>query len=179
MENKIYIYNNNSYNLKPITLAVLASAAPVMAKFRKLQQKYTSDINLKQIESAKKRISELETGLEQLKQNSYGQETEENTGSRIEELEQKLQNAKEQFDNDYQMQSVLKLYNECLGLAMLELMGEGNLIKPFLGNVLQPVEGNSADINIDLHDPDAVGFTGDVVRDFFGLIAGYRKKSAG
>ncbi len=177
MENKIYTYNNITYKLKPLTLNVLSLSVPVLVKYRKLQQKYTADINMKAVENSKLRIAELELSIDQLKENS--EEPGANKGGRIEELEQKLKIANGEFENDSELQSKLKLYNECLGLAMLELIGDARLLKPFLLNVLEPVGESSSEINIDLQEPSAVEFVKDVVPDFFALIAGARKKSAG
>jgi hypothetical protein len=177
---KYYSYKNGNYQLKPITLDVLAGAVPMLVKFRKLQQKYTADINMKAIESARVRISELNISIKQLKQNCSEPETGENDiNARIAELEQNLKAANELFDSDENLQSTLKLYNECLGLAMLELIGDVMLVKPFLMKVLIPVEGSSVGINVDLQEPEAVEFVRDVASDFFAHIAGARKKSAG
>jgi hypothetical protein len=176
-EKKIYTYKNKTYKLKPVTLEVLSSAAPLLAKFRKLQGEYTSDIDLSKVHDAKNRIIELETAIEQLKENS-GNEDKEGSVIRISELEQKLNEAIESFNNNDKLQSKLKLYNECTGLAMMELLGSTDVISLFLKKAICSTEG-SKELVINYDDTDAIDFIREVITDFFEYIAGARKKSAG
>ena len=174
MENKTYKYNNVVYTLKPATLDVLSAAAPMLAKFRKLQQKYTRDIDMSVVNVLKSRIEELELSIDQLKEGGA-----ENNPERIAQLELKIKDAKEQFDIDEQIQGTLTLYNECIGLAMLELIGDKEMINAFLNKALVSDRAAIGNIEIDFSGETTFEFVKDVVHDFFCSIAGARKISAG
>ena len=176
MENKTYKYNNVVYTLKPATLDVLSAAAPMLAKFRKLQQKYTRDIDMSVVNVLKSRIEELELSIDQLKEISGDTD---NNSERIAQLESKLKEAKEQFDIDEQIQGTLTLYNECIGLAMLELIGDKEMINAFLNKALVSDREAIGNIEIDFSGETTFEFVKDVVHDFFCSIAGARKISAG
>ena len=174
MENKTYKYNNVDYTLKHVTLDVLSSAAPMLAKFRKLQQKYIRDIDMSAVNVLRTRIEELELSIDQLKEGGA-----ENNPERIAQLELKIKDAKEQFDIDEQIQGTLTLYNECIGLAMLELIGDKEMINAFLNKALVSDREAIGNIEIDFSGETTFEFVKDVVHDFFCSIAGARKISAG
>lgn len=174
MENRIYTYQNKNYKLKPLTLEVLSSAAPLLAAFRKLQAKYTCDIDITPVEKFKKRISEFELSINQLKDSN-----ENINAAKINELEQKLKEAKDNFENDNAIQSAQKLYNECTGLAVLELLGEREMINKFMNRSLSSEDANGGEININYILAESADFVKEVTRDFFVLIAGAGIASAG
>jgi hypothetical protein len=174
MEERIYTFKNIKYKLKPLTLAVLSAAAPMLAAFRKLVYKYTADIDMSEVNSAKERISELETAIRQTEENEPGTDN-----NRSIELNNSLDKAKRELQNNQYFQSALKLYNECSGLAMLELMGSKELITGFIENVVCSADGNGSKVHLDFSDKEAAEFVKDVVTDFFGCIAGRGRKRSG
>jgi hypothetical protein len=148
----------------------------MLAKFRKLQQKYTKDIDMNAVNVLKARIEELELSIDQLKEISGDTN---NNSERITQLECKLKEAKEQFEHDEQVKGAITLYNECLGIAMLELIGDKEMINAFMKTALVADCGQEGNVEIDFSGVEAFEFVKDVVHDFFCSIAGARKISAG
>ncbi len=177
MENKTYKYGNAAYRLRPLTLGVLSSAAPMLAGFAKLREKYVQDIDMTAVNEQRNRIDELELSIRQLERISG--EMREAPDERILGLRAKLLGAKEQFDNDKKVQCSLTLYTECLGFALLEAIGDKNMISPFLKKVLVSSAATEEEIEFDMDGEGAFDLVKDVVHDFFCSIAGPRKISAG
>src|SRR5712671_6382580 len=108
MNNKTYSNNGTEYKIKPITLGVLKFAAPVIAEFRKLQYKYTKDINFTPVEDAKSRISELKQSVKQLEEllNDTSIVDKGDAGSRLNTLNEKLSIAKSEFNENISLQQL-------------------------------------------------------------------------
>lgn len=165
MNDKIYSIQGNSFKMLPLNLGLMNKAAPLLLKYRKLHFEYTGDIDTSRVENAEENISGLKTVIDEL------EDKEGDHSARITELKEKLQLLEEEHKNDRKLQSVIKLYNDCEGLAMYELLTSRNIIIPFLKNVLADAGGNipSQIDNIDFNLAGAADFIKEVLTDFFTL----------
>lgn len=161
---KTYTYKGKEYTAAPLNLALLASAAPMLARYRKLVSVYTEGIDTTEADAVKQRISEIETAISQLEENT-GQVKEDIHN--INRLKMLLKDEKLKLSTDSRASRQQKLYNECCGLAMLELIGDNDVTALFLAKAL-----NLESINeIDLNSPEAVDLVKEIVTDFFVLMA--------
>lgn len=128
MENKIFTYNGRQYRMRQFDLGLLNKAAPLLLKYRKLLYEYTKDIDLAEVREAEERITELKTAIDQLKE--AGNKTE------ADRLSGKLKDEEAAFAGNRRLQSALKLYNDCTGLSLYCLITDGEIINPFLKDVL-------------------------------------------
>jgi hypothetical protein len=184
-DRKTYAFNGAAFQLKPNDLELLKDASPLILKHRKLVHEYTKDIDMSEAERFKDRIRELETAIKQLEETGPVDGTEPvpckqgqfdpipavMAQNRIDLLRDKLNEVKAEFENNYKVQSLIKLHNECEGSALMELVTDAEFMKPFLKKILLPV--NDSDIDkIDFEDIAVVGFVKEVVMDFFSIITG-------
>lgn len=158
MENKIYTYNGRQYRMLGFDLGLLNKAAPLLLKYRKLLYEYTRDIDLAEVNEAEERITELKTAIEQLKEAGNKAEAERLNG--------KLRSEEEAFAGNRRLQSALKLYNDCTGLALYSLITDGETINPFLTGVLESTEGKEKFPGLDVNDINCVNFAREVLGDF-------------
>jgi len=158
MENKIYTYNGRQYRMRQFDLGLLNKAAPLLLKYRKLLWEYTKDIDLPDVREAEDRIWELKTAIEQLKE--AGDKTERKR------LTEKLRIEEESFAGNRRLQSALKLYNDCTGLALYSLITDGETINPFLTGVLECVTGKEKFPGLDVNDINCINFAREVLGDF-------------
>lgn len=165
MNDKTYSIQGNEFIMLPLNLGLMNKAAPLLLKYRKLHFEYTGDIDMKQVEEAEEKISDLKTVIDEL------EDKEGDNSGRIVEQKEKLQMLEEQFENNRKLQSLISFYNDCEGLAMYRLLTDGNIIKPFLKNVLAPA-GNCSTAkieNVDFNLAGAPEFIKEVLTDFFTL----------
>jgi hypothetical protein len=158
MENKIYTYNCRQYRMGKFDLGLLNKAAPLLLKYRKLLYEYTKDIDLAEVNEAEERITELKTAIEQL--GEAGNKTE------TERLTEKLRIEEEAFGGNARLQSALKLYNDCTGLALYSLITDGETLNPFLNGILECVTGKEKFQGLDMNDTSSINFAREVLGDF-------------
>lgn len=169
MKNKIYTFRGQSFELLPNDLSLLNKAAPLLIKYRKLHYEYTKDINMQPVEEIRERAGELKTAITQLESIENKDQT------RIDELTEKLHKTEDELKNNNSLQSLIKLYNDCEGLVMYELITDIEFMKPFLKKILAgTAEGNAASggkpgnfDELDFTDTGIPDFIKEIITDFF------------
>jgi hypothetical protein len=176
-EVKKYRYKETEYTLNPVTLGVLKYAAPLVAKLRKLQHEYTHDINTEELIQHEQRINELSTAISQVEKelggDSVNEQTEHELSTQLESLCETLYNENFAFESNAELQSTLKLYNECRAFAVMEAISDTELVGRFIQKAVSPAAGKDVgNICIEINDLESVDFVKEVIVDFFYLIAG-------
>lgn len=157
---KVYEFGGHKFKMSPNTIGLLHLAAPVLIKYRKLEYQYTNDIDLSEVHKVNERLEELKDAIADL------QEVPEDVRDikRIEELRETLKAENEAFLNDTGLQNGIQLYNECIALAMYELITDMSLMRPLMNNILV---GDIKAGMLDYTDPAIVDFIKNVIADFF------------
>jgi len=158
MESKVYKYNGKQYRMLSFDLGLLNKAAPLLLKYRKLLYEYTKDIDIAEVREAEERITELKTAIEQLSKAG--------SKSEAERLNGKLRSEEEAFAGNRRLQSALKLYNDCTGLALYSLITDGETINPFLKDVLSGFGEGEKFPGLDVNDINSINFAREVLGDF-------------
>lgn len=165
MINKTYTFRGQSFQLLPNNLSLLNKAAPLLIKYRKLHFEYTKDINMQPVEELREGINELRTAITQL------ESIENKDQARTEELAEKLSKTEGELKNNNALQSLIKLYNDCEGLVMYELITDIAFIKQFLKKILVGTaesSGKPGNIDeLDFTDTGITDFIKEIITDFF------------
>lgn len=161
---KTYNYKGMQFSLKSNDLELLKNAAPLLIKYRKLLHEYTKDIDMSEVNMFKEKMNELSTAASQLIDSD--DETDKN---RADELMLKLNETELEFESNSKAVSLMKLYNDCEGFVLLELIADVNFMKPFMNKILTgPVD------KLNFDDEEIVTLIKDAVEDFF-IITGKSK----
>jgi benzoyl-CoA reductase/2-hydroxyglutaryl-CoA dehydratase subunit BcrC/BadD/HgdB len=182
MAQKIYTYKGNTFGMRDNDLELLKYASPVLVKYRKLLYEYTNDIDMSALDTHRQRLDQFKTAVSQLQEllkeipENIEEEDIENEQNKskytgeIERLTKLLNETQKEFDNDIIVQKQIRLYNECEGFVILNIISDIQFIKPILKNIL------TGDFRLlDFNDPGIIDFIREVVIDFFLIIA--RNKS--
>lgn len=165
--NKQYQYNGKTYRLKPLTLGIMRGIMPALVKLKKLVYKYTSDIDMTEVNKNRQKIAELEKAREQLNiqlEDEIQNDERIKIINRINSLAEKAALYKTELENDRNLSGKIRLYNECSSMAVMELFSEAELVGAAVAAILE------GDPHIDINNPDAVKFISEVLTDFFLLI---------
>jgi hypothetical protein len=161
---KTYNYKGMEFRLKDNDLELLKNAAPLLIKYRKLVHEYTKDIDMTEVNLYKEKVNELSTAASQL----IGSEDEAER-NRADEIMLKLNETEMEFEKDTKALSLMKLYNDCEGFVLLELIADVKFMKPFMNRILEgPLD------KLDFEDEDIITLIRDAVEDFF-IITGKSK----
>jgi hypothetical protein len=161
---KTYNYKGLQFSLKSNDLELLKNAAPLLIKYRKLLHEYTKDIDMSEVNLYKEKMNELSTAASQLIDSD-----DEADRSRADELMLKLNETEMEFGSNSKAVSLMKLYNDCEGFVLLELIADVNFMKPFMNKILTgPVD------KLNFEDEEIITLIKDAVEDFF-IITGKSK----
>lgn len=144
--------------MRQFDLGLLNKTAHLLLKYRKLLYEFTKDIDLAEVNEAEERISELKTAIEQL--NKAGSKSE------AERLSGKLRSEEEAFAGNSRLQSALKLYNDCTGLALYSLITNPDIINPFITGVLECVTEKEKFPGLNPNEINSINFAREVLGDF-------------
>lgn len=157
---KEYKYGGHSFRLLPNTIKLLNLAAPVLIKYRKLEYQHTKDIDLTTVHEIRMRFDELKDSINDLESVPEA----ERDIKRIESLKETLKAEQLEFESDTSLQNGIELYNDCVALAMFELVTDISLMRPLMDNILV---GDVKAGTLDYTDPKIVDFIKEVIADFF------------
>jgi predicted house-cleaning noncanonical NTP pyrophosphatase (MazG superfamily) len=161
---KTYNYKGLEFRLKDNDLELLKNAAPLLIKYRKLLHEYTKDIDMSEVNTYRDRMNELSTAASQLIDSDDAADKE-----RAEELMAKLNETESEFEENTKAMSLMRLYNDCEGFVLLELIADVNFMKPFMQKILTgPVD------KLNFEENDIITLIKDAVEDFF-IITGKSK----
>ncbi len=119
---------------------------------------------MSEVNMYKEKMNELSTAASQLIDSD--DETDKN---RADELMLKLNETEMEFESNSKAVSLMKLYNDCEGFVLLELIADVNFMKPFMNKILTgPVD------KLNFDDEEIVTLIKDAVEDFF-IITGKSK----
>jgi hypothetical protein len=173
---KTYSIQGENFTLLPNDLSLLNKAAPMIARLRKLSYEYTKDIDLSPANEYRSRMTELSEAKLQLENilnegkddegNELSDDKRNELGTRINELIDKLEQVRTEFNSDTAVQNLLKLKEELESYALIELLTDISFLKPVLKKILT---GGSLD-KINFSDSGSIVFIKDVVTDFFTVM---------
>lgn len=163
---------SHNFELKDVNLNVKKCFARITARLKTIQYDYTKDIDFSPVENVVKPIEQIELQLSQIEKcletgkNSKGQDIDRAEYEKMQhdkkaEYSQMLQ----AFNDNIEIQNLLKLRNELEALALVELITDTNFIKPLLKDILK------GDIDkLDFEQEDILPFISEVLVSFFALV---------
>lgn len=134
-------YKGTEFQIRENTLLIKESAVPLLVKYRKLQLEYLDDFDTSLIDEYEDKIKTFETAIEQVKNNlelnQYNSEDKRKEDELyLESTEQKLEAKRVEFMNDKQVKIIQKAKQEIIGLAIMQLCYDKELIKRLLNKLL-------------------------------------------
>ena len=168
--NNQYEYNGKKFKLKPLTLGLMKDVMPLLVRLRKLVYKYTSDIDMTEVNKARQRIADLEKAKQQLSgqlEDNLPNDERLHIINRLNSLGEKITLHKTELESDNKLAEKIKLYTECSSFAIVELLSDTELVKPAINSLIECGEG---EFIINIYDPAYIKFITQVLTDFFLLI---------
>lgn len=170
---KTYKAGDLSFQMIDDELKLLNSAAPLIARLRKLSYEYTKDLDFTEEKAYKDKLQESLIALEQLRDiletgkdendNEITEEKRQEITGRITGLETKVKEIQAEFTNNIPLQNLIALKSELESYALIELLTDLSLIKPIFKKIL------IGDIE-KIDWPTAGEFVREVVTDFFTVM---------
>lgn len=172
---QIIKYKDTEFRVKDNTLLIKESAVPLLVKYRKLQMEYLDDFDTSLIDTYEEKIGSYKVAIGQVEKNLskegfYKSEEKRNEDADyLETVKQKLSDLQLEMENDSQVQIIQKARQEIIGLAIMQLCYDKELIKRLLSKLL------IGDLNvIDYESEDYLKFALEAVTHFF-TISGLSK----
>ncbi len=175
VENKTYEIQGQTFLLLPSSLIIDKFGSKLTASFLKRNYEYTSGTDYSLLDKYDKRKKELSVAKNQLELIlEDGKENEQElTSERKTEIEtnilgydEKIKAIEDEYENDFEAQSLITLRQQLEGLAMREMVRDIPFIKPIFRAILS---GGDID-KIDYNAADYSLFAASVVGDFFSLM---------
>ena len=168
-------YKGTEFQIRDNTLLIKESAVPLLVKYRKLQLEYLDDFDTSLIDEYEDKIRTYETAFSQVQKNLTIDEYESEEKKKedelyLEEITKKLEAKRLEFASDKQVEIIQQAKQEIIGLAIMQLCYDKDMIKRLLSKLL------IGDLNvIDFESDEYLPFALEAVTYFF-TIAGMNKR---
>jgi len=149
-------YRGKKYELKKITLGLKAVMTDILLLREDLVYEATKDIDLTGLNKYKMKRDEIEAEIQ-----AYLAEGEDVNIDKINNAKERLAKLEQKYAEDYELQNTIKYYESKANMCLVKLITNEKLVKKVIPEIL------TEDPKLDMSEPDAERFIGEVFNKFF------------